>query len=313
MPRDCPLLDTTNCTISTCPMTCAHIQYLPTIPGNAVYAAVLGLLLIVQTGLGIRFKTWGFMVGMICGLVLEVVGYAGRIMLHNNPFDFNNFIIYLVPLTIGPAFLAGSIYLCLSRIVIVYGQHISRFSPRTYSIVFMSCDFFSLVLQGTGGGIAATANGVAGSNAGRNIMLAGLVFQVFSLLVFMGLWLEFIFRLSKTDNHHKDMRFIDLRASKRFLWFQCALWLAVVLIFMRSVYRVAELQQGFSGSIANDEPLFMVFEGPMIIIAVGVLTIFHPGISFDGKWTDAVWSLRGRPKSAGSTPSVDETEMLSQK
>jgi hypothetical protein len=34
-------------------------------------------------------------VGMVCGLILEVLGYASRIMLHNNPFDDNAFLIYL--------------------------------------------------------------------------------------------------------------------------------------------------------------------------------------------------------------------------
>lgn len=33
------------------------------------------------------------MVGMVCGLVLEIVGYAGRIMLHQNLFDLNNFVM----------------------------------------------------------------------------------------------------------------------------------------------------------------------------------------------------------------------------
>lgn len=89
----CPLPPNT-CTVATCPLTCAQIRYLPTLGGNAVYAAGFGLLLIAQIGLGIKYKTWGFMVGMIFGLVLEVVGYAGRIMLHDNPFDFNNFIMY---------------------------------------------------------------------------------------------------------------------------------------------------------------------------------------------------------------------------
>ncbi len=93
MPDTCPLQSIDNCTVGTCPLSCAQVEYLPTLAGNAVYAAAFGLLLVAQLGLGIKYKTWGFMVGMICGLILEVVGYAGRIMLHDNPFDFNNFIM----------------------------------------------------------------------------------------------------------------------------------------------------------------------------------------------------------------------------
>jgi hypothetical protein len=32
---------------------------------------------------------------MVCGLILEVLGYAARIMLHNNPFNGDAFLIYL--------------------------------------------------------------------------------------------------------------------------------------------------------------------------------------------------------------------------
>lgn len=84
-------------------------------------------------------------------------------------FDYaepNIFISYLVCLTIGPAFLCASIYLCLSRLVVVYGRNIARFSPAVYAVTFMICDFVSLVLQGTGGGLAATANTDSGSDAG---------------------------------------------------------------------------------------------------------------------------------------------------
>lgn len=93
MPYSCPLQNISNCTVGECPLSCAQVEYLPTLAGNAVYAVAFGLLLLAQFGLGIKYKTWGFMVGMICGLILEVVGYAGRIMLHDNPFDFNNFIM----------------------------------------------------------------------------------------------------------------------------------------------------------------------------------------------------------------------------
>ena len=36
------------------------------------------------------------------------------------------------------------------------GWKISRFRPRWYTIFFMGCDFFSLVVQALGGGIAAS-------------------------------------------------------------------------------------------------------------------------------------------------------------
>lgn len=87
--------------------------------------------------------------------------------------------MYLITLTIGPAFLSAAIYLCLSRIVILYGSHLTRFSPRSYTIFFCGCDIISLVLQGSGGGISSTANTAELVDVGKNIMLAGLGFRYF--------------------------------------------------------------------------------------------------------------------------------------
>lgn len=99
---------------------------------------------------------------------------------------------YLIVLTIAPCFITAAIYLCLSRIILIYGEHLARFKPRTYTIIFISCDIFSLVLQALGGGIADTADsGSSAQQSGIDIMIAGLAFQVVSLSVFATLCADF--------------------------------------------------------------------------------------------------------------------------
>ena len=83
----------------------------------------------------------------------------------------------------------------------------------------MTSDFISLVLQGTGGGLAATANDYSEGETGRGIMVAGVVFQVVSLLVFIGSWLEFVFSLCRTSESARDERFVELRGRQKFTWF----------------------------------------------------------------------------------------------
>lgn len=96
--------------------------------------------------------------------------------------------------------MTAAIYLCLSRIVVMYGEEASRIKPRTYTITFISCDFLSLVLQGAGGGITATADDHDTSQIGINIMIAGLATQVISLSVFMILCADFAVRLRRYPN-----------------------------------------------------------------------------------------------------------------
>jgi hypothetical protein len=202
---------------------------------------------------------------------------------------------YLVPLTLGPALLSASIYICLSRMIVLYDVSLSRFAPRTYTITFISCDFFSLVLQAIGGGMASQASGQTELHNGEHIMVAGLSFQVASLFLFMSLTTDFFLAVQKSRSNNFD----DVVATKKFRYFIWALGLATICIFIRSVFRVAELSKGFHGPLDNQEGTYMVLEGVMIIIASTSLTIFHPGPSFAGKWKDAHFFRK--QKSKGST------------
>jgi hypothetical protein len=74
------------CTVSTCPLTLAYIQYLPSFVGNTFYAILFLLFLVSQLFLGIRYSTWGFSGGMVGGIMLEIVGYLARTQMYYNPF-----------------------------------------------------------------------------------------------------------------------------------------------------------------------------------------------------------------------------------
>jgi hypothetical protein len=220
-------------------------------------------------------------------------------LIHYAPFNNNDFLIYLVTLTIAPAFLSASIYLCLSRIVIVYGEHLSHFKPRTYTIVFCSCDFISLILQAVGGGIASTGNTISAKDIGKYIMLAGLAFQVFSLILFSCAATLFAFQVWN-GNGLKNERYLPLVQSRLFKAFLIGLAVATVTIFARSVYRCVELSGGFTGALfVNDEAVFMVMEGLMIIIACSCLTFLHPAVCFQGSWHEASFKFNGNDEKAG--------------
>jgi len=227
---------------------------------------------------------------------------------------------YLVCLTIGPAFLSASIYLCLARIVVIFGERISRFRPAFYTITFICCDFISLLLQAAGGAIASGANTPSQDQMGINIMIGGLSTQVASLVLFLALCVEFAFRcyqqVSEWDPAYSTLRgslkfkaFLggknpwEPRSHKLLLTRDLALLVSTIAILIRSSFRVAELSGGFHGALANNETTFMVLDGVMIIAAIAVLTVLHPGVSFQGAWSAANFTLR---KSAGLKPADTE-------
>lgn len=126
----------------------------------------------------------------------------------------------IVTITIGPAFFTAAIYLSLGRIIQVYGNNLSRLKPRTYTITFITFDFLSLVLQAIGGAIASASDDDDGVDLGVNIMIAGLVFHVVAIGLFMIFWAELSFRHHRASEHEKDPDFATLRTSRRFKAFK---------------------------------------------------------------------------------------------
>lgn len=40
----------------------------------------------------VKFKTWNYSIVLIVGCAMELVGYVGRVMAYNNPWDENAFL-----------------------------------------------------------------------------------------------------------------------------------------------------------------------------------------------------------------------------
>lgn len=75
------------CTLQTCCLDQSSFSYIPNYGANLFFAIFFGVFIIPQLAIGIKCRTWGYMVAMIIGLILELVGYVARVLLHNNPFD----------------------------------------------------------------------------------------------------------------------------------------------------------------------------------------------------------------------------------
>jgi hypothetical protein len=194
--------------------------------------------------------------------------------------------LQIIALTIAPAFYAGGIYFCLSQIVTTFGAENSRLPPKWYPRIFITCDFGSLILQALGGGMASAATHTGKNpNPGNHIMLAGLCLQVSTLFIFILLCADFGFKtwrrvINVGKDEALDPKHQSLRQSKRFRYFLFALAFATLCIFTRSVYRVAELSEGWTGYLISTQKYFIGLEGAIVAAGVLALNAFHPGYCF---------------------------------
>ncbi|MDI1490770.1 MAG: hypothetical protein OHK93_001974 [Ramalina farinacea] len=259
----------TNCTLEICPVILSVYQYRPSVPANAVFIALFGISMVIHLVQAFLWKTWTFGILMAVGCLTEILGYAGRIILYNDPFSFNGFLIQIICITIAPVFYTAAIYITLAKIVNYLGPQYARFPSKFYYWVFIPCDIISLVLQALGGALSSTSSGDSGYAV--DISLAGLSFQVFTLCVFIALSLEFAFRYRKSTQGTRN----TTMPFKLFIFFMS---FAIILILIRCAYRIDELSDGYNGGLIHDEGLFIGLEGVMIIVSAFFLNIGHPGI-----------------------------------
>jgi len=185
----------------------------------------------------------------------------------------------IVTTIMAPTPFVAALFIIFARITRLLGTSYSRLSPQWYTRIFLTADIISLIVQGAGGGLAATAETEKDSDLGGNIMLGGIVFQLVAVIAFITLSVEYFFRYL-TD---RPIRLSSEEDTRRTEWgfkmkiFVGSLVFIILMIFIRSIYRTAELADGWNGRIITTQIYFNLLDGMVILLAIFAMNFFHPG------------------------------------
>lgn len=106
--------------------------------GACVFFCVFhGILILYQSGLAFKAKTWSFSAWLWCGTVLEFLGYLGRAIMTDNPWNYSAFILQLLALILGPTFVAAALSVTCKHIVLSYGQQYCILKPKVIPWLFV--------------------------------------------------------------------------------------------------------------------------------------------------------------------------------
>jgi len=225
-----------NCTQVTlsCPVEATTYGYTPSLSGNLTLLVVFGVCLFPNLYFGARYGPRSFATVLSIGILLEILGYAGRLMMNGNPWNDVGFKLQIVCLILAPSFLAAGIYFTLKHLVINLGRANSRIQPKFYTWTFIGCDAISIVIQAIGGGMAASGGSLAAP--GGNIMTAGIAFQVATMSLCVVLAIDFALRTFR--NRQKNYVLSASNAPKPVsTHFLLCFTLSFATIFVRCVYR----------------------------------------------------------------------------
>ncbi|KAJ6080499.1 hypothetical protein N7467_010252 [Penicillium canescens] len=267
-----------------CPVEATTYGYYPNFGGNVFFTVFFGILGLCQTGLGIYYRTWTFLTALLIGTFMEMAGYIGRVLMNDNPWSGPAFKLQIVCLVLAPTFVAAGVYLTLKHIILNLGPQHSILKPRLFTWIFIGCDIGSLILQAAGGGVAAAAGNddMAMLKAGDDIIIAGIAFQVGTMVVCGAFALIFFWRVFKHGDGFAGEKNLDTGLSaitpKWMPYIIGAEVFAYFTVLIRCIYRIPEMAGGWGNPLMQKEDEFLVLDGMMIALACLAFTIFHPGV-----------------------------------
>ncbi|MCJ1271951.1 hypothetical protein MMC22_011856 [Lobaria immixta] len=249
--------------------------YTPTLALSILAIVLYALALALHSARLYRHRRWAFSILCLLTTVCEIVGYVFRLRSSpppvGDPYNVLNFVIQYFFIVVAPVFFSAAIYTTLTSLIAALGQHMSPLglSRRKIIWIFVTSDVLATITQVTGAALIGTAESDSKSpDTGNNILLAGLCVQVFSFLVFLVLLAMFLRRSRKATTSTGEgglMRFSG------------ALVVCSLLVYLRTIFRMAETAEGVGGYASSHEAFFGALEFAPIVVAILVLGWWHPG------------------------------------
>ncbi|KIK59468.1 hypothetical protein GYMLUDRAFT_85825 [Collybiopsis luxurians FD-317 M1] len=242
--------------------------YVPTFSICILFIALFAVTTSIQFIHAFIVRQWFLLPTMVLAGCGEILGWSGRLWSNRNLFARDPYIMQIACLIISPTPLLGAHFIIFGRLVQILGSQYSRFKPRLYSRIFLSCDIISLVVQAVGGGMTASAITDSAVNLGTNIMLAGIAIQLAILVGFSATACEFVYRYNKDKPFRNEpgekIGYMDKRRKVGLY----AVFFATFCLFIRAVYRLIELGDGWNGTVIKTQWSFDIFDSTMVCIAM---------------------------------------------
>lgn len=116
--------------------------------GTAFMLAAFATLIPINLWIGVRNGTTVHSLSMSLGLLLEVVGFSGRLLLRNNLASKSFFFLSLLGTAVGPTLISAAIYTILPHVLTLYGSGLSTpLEPIWLNYLFLAFDSFTVAFQ----------------------------------------------------------------------------------------------------------------------------------------------------------------------
>ncbi|CAF3295889.1 unnamed protein product [Rotaria socialis] len=263
-------------------------HYMPSMAAAVVSLVFYMLLFVVLTSWTIWKRSW-YMITLLIGCIMEIIGYGIRIHLASNPFgQIPLYSSMHASIILAPILNAAVEYVLIGRLMHAVGDHYSLVKPKLVAWIFIVCDIISMLVQSTGAGILTSAGtNLKNLETGENILLGGLGVNLASFTLFCLQLFYFDYLTRKSPP-------VFLNGSiyqRRWRLFLYVIYVSSFFVLIRQIYRVIEFAQGFTGYLAVHEVYFYIFDTIPIFVSGTVYAVFFPGNGYLPRNTNETFAI----------------------
>ncbi|KAF5593549.1 RTM1 [Fusarium subglutinans] len=214
-------------------------RYSPSVPAAAIF-----LVLFMASLLCIVWKIWKtctyFCIVFAIGCFFEMVGYGVRAGAYSRTGKIMPYAVQNMFILVAPALFAASIYMVLGRIIrgLNADKH-SLLKPTKLTRTFVLGDVLSFMIQGGGAGI---------------IVVLGLAVQIVIFGLFCTVSVVFHRRMIREPTAESIGTIVPWESTLYMLYF------VSLLIMIRSIFRIIEYAQGYTGYSLSHEWTLYIFD-----------------------------------------------------
>ena len=187
-------------------------------------------------------------------LFFECLGYIVRIITVNRP-EKGDYIVSLLLILLAPILTAYVNYSVTGKMLELADKKVGGMAPVWIARIFVTSDIATFLIQGIGGAMTISDNSTV-VTAGKNVVTAGLAVQLASFCLFIFIVLSIQFR----EQYELKQRAI----SHKIFW---GIHLTMLMLIVRTVYRLIQFQSGPTGYCTVHEWTFYVFDSSAMVIA----------------------------------------------
>ncbi|KAG8729763.1 hypothetical protein FRC11_008074 [Ceratobasidium sp. 423] len=249
------------------------LRYIPNKP-LAIIAGLLYLAVPAVCLIWCRSHWARYMLTIMIGGICYAVGLFLRLPFGSNPHQLGLYIAMDMFIVLSPCAFIATVYMLLGRLALhLDADEYLLVKSRIITKLFLTSDITTLLVQASGGGMSVMESL---SDIGKKIFLIGLIVQLISFILYMGVFAVFLYRMKV--NRPEECTFPRNKAEFFSNWTTLAgaMVVSCIGILIRSMFRTIENSQGYHGYLATHEVYFYALDTLPLFIATLVFVITWP-------------------------------------